>query len=151
MEYNNLSYYKSTLFMERLRKLGSYYDAFSEPSFLFREGPTLSLFGTILIEEEGDYENLAVDFIKTCLEDKWITSLFDWNSWSKGDGKAYFDDIDLIGNADAVELSKILTVIFRRDHRSRGYLVDTFRDGLLLMVLKRAKELSALETFQEVA
>ena len=53
--------------------------------------------------------------------------------------------------AEALDLAKVLTVIFGREHANHGYLVEAYGDGLLLTVLKRAQQLSAFEPLQEAA
>ena len=90
-------------------------------------------------------------FIRTCIKDKWVIAGFDWHGWAENNGAAFCNDMSLLMEAEALDLAKVLTVIFGREHANHGYLVEAYRNGLLLTVLKRAQQLSALEPLQEAA
>jgi hypothetical protein len=147
----NKAFYEGKSSVGRLRKLADFYSRFSDPSFNFMDGETYTLIGSMLFEEDPEYHEIVRDFIRTCIKDKWVIAGFDWQVWAENDGAAFFSDMILLMNAEALELAKVLTVIFGREHANHGYLVETYANGLLLTVLKRAQGLSALEPLQEAA
>lgn len=147
----NRAFYEGKAAAGRLRKLAEFYDKFSDPYFEFVDGPSYMLVGTWLIEEDAEYTETAANFIRTCIKDKWIIAGFDWAEWAKHSGAAFFDDHALLMDAEPIELAKVLTVIFGREHANHGYLVEAYGNGLLLTVLKRAHHISAMQPFQEAA
>ena len=147
----NTSYYTGKAALGRLHKLGAFYNTFRQPWFSFVEDTTPMIIGNHINEDTLEYHDVVIDFIRTCLKDKWVISGFDWHEWSQKDGTAYLNDTSLLMDAEALDLAKVMTVIFGREHANHGYLVDAYSDGLLLTVLKRAQELSAYEPLQEAA
>lgn len=147
----NTSYYTGKPAKSRLHKLGAFYNTFRQPWFAFVEDAVPLIIGSHIDEDTLEYHDVVIDFIHTCLKDKWVITGFDWHEWSQKDGSAYFDDMGLLMDAEAIGLAKVLTVIFGREHANHGYLVEAYANGLLLTVLKRAQVLSALEPLQEAA
>jgi hypothetical protein len=147
----NTSYYTDKAATGRLHKLGAFYNKFTSPSFEFMDGSTYTLVGSMLLDEDPEYTDVVMDFIRTCLKDKWVIAGFDWHGWAENNGAAFCNDMSLLMEAEALDLAKVLTVIFGREHANHGYLVEAYRNGLLLTVLKRAQQLSALEPLQEAA
>jgi len=147
----NTSYYTGKAAAGRLHKLGAFYSKFTDPSFEFIDGETYTLIGSMLIEEAPEYHEIVRNFIRTCIKDRWVVSGFDWLVWAQNDGAAFFNDHALLMEAEALDLAKVMTVIFGREHANHGYLVDAYGSGLLLAVLKRAQGLSAFEPLHEVA
>ncbi len=147
----NKAFYEGKSSAGRLRKLADFYSRFSDPSFEFVDGPSYMLVGTLLMEEDAEYTEIALNFIRTCLKDKWVIAGFDWHEWAENDGVAFFNDMSLLMEAEALDLAKVVTVIFGREHANHGYLVEAYGNGLLLTVLKRAQQLSAMEPLQEAA
>jgi len=147
----NTSYYTGKAATCRLRKLGAFYNTFRQSWFSFVEDATPLMIGTHIYEDTLEYHDVVMDFIRTCLKDKWVIAGFDWHEWAESDGAAFFNDMSLLMEAEALDLAKVLTVIFGREHANHGYLVEAYGSGLLLTVLKRAQQLSALEALQEAA
>ncbi|CAN1556329.1 hypothetical protein MCEREM21A_02421 [Sphingomonadaceae bacterium] len=147
----NLAYYETKSAAGRLRKLGQFYSKFSDPSFEFMDGASYMLVGTWLIEEDPEYTEIAVEFIRTCIKDRWVISGFHWHDWSQNDGAQFFENPTFLMDAHPIDLAKTLTVIFGREHAKHGYLIEAYENGLLLTLVKRAQQLSALETLQEAA
>lgn len=150
MEDINTSYYTGKAATGRLHKLGAFYNTFRQPWFSFVEDSTPLIIGNHIDEDTLEYHDVVMDFIRTCIKDKWVISGFDWHEWSQNDGAAFFDDMGLLMDAQPIELAKVVTVIFGREHARHGYLVEAYGNGLLLTVLKRAQEISALEPLQGV-
>ena len=151
MEDINTSYYTGKSAKSRLHKLGAFFNTFRQPWFLFVEDSTPLIIGNHIDENTLEYHDVVLDFIRTCIKDKWIISGFDWHDWSQNDGAVFFDDMGLLMDAEAFNLAKTLTVIFGREHAKHGYLVEAYEYGLLLTVLRRAQELSTYEPLQEAA
>jgi hypothetical protein len=147
----NTSYYTGKAATGRLSKLGAFYNTFRQPWFPFVEDSTPLIIGNHIDEDTLEYHDVVMDFIRTCIKDKWVIAGFDWHEWSQKDGAAFFNDMSLLMEAEALDLAKVLTVIFGREHANHGYLVEAYRNGLLLTVLKRAQQISALEPLQEAA
>ncbi|KPF90306.1 hypothetical protein IP81_15655 [Novosphingobium sp. AAP83] len=147
----NTSYYTGKAATGRLHKLGAFYNTFRQPWFSFVEDSTPLIIGYHIDEDTLEYHDVVIDFIRTCLKDKWVIAGFDWHEWAENDGAAYFADMGLMMEAEALDLAKVSTVIFGREHANHGYLVEAYANGLLLTVLKRAQGLSAFEPLQEVA
>ena len=147
----NTSYYTGKAATGRLSKLGAFYSQFTDPSFNFMDGETYTLIGSMLFEEDAEYHEIVRNFIRTCLKDKWVISGFDWHVWSQSDGAAFFNDMSLLMEAEALDLAKVVTVIFGREHANHGYLFEAYGNGLLLTVLARAQQILASEPLQEAA
>jgi hypothetical protein len=147
----NTSYYTGKAALGRLHKLGAFYNTFRQPWFPFVEDATPLIIGHHIDEDTLEYHDVVMDFIRTCLKDKWVISSFDWHEWAENEGAAYLNDMTLLMDAEALNLAKVLTVIFGREHANHGYLFEAYGNGLLLTVLKRAQQISALEPLQEAA
>ena len=147
----NLKHYEGKAALNRLRKLGGFYLTFSQPWFSMVEDVSYLKIGNHIRDELVEYHDLVLDFMSTCIKDKWIIAGFDWHEWANQEGSAFFADHALLMNAEPLDLAKVLTVIFGREHANHGYLVEAYGNGLLLTVLKRAHQLSAMEPFQEAA
>ena len=147
----NTSYYTGKAARGRLQKIGAFFNTFRQPWFSFVEDAAPLVIGSHIYEDTLDYHEVVMDFIRTCIKDKWVISGFDWHDWSKHDGAGFFEDHALLMDAQPIDLAKVLTVIFGREHANHGYLAEAYANGLLLTVLKRAQMLSALEPLQDVA
>ena len=147
----NTNHYTGKASKNRLSKLGAFYNTFRQPWFAFVEDAVPLIIGNHINEDTLEYHDVVMDFIRTCIKDKWVISGFDWHEWSQNDGAAFFGDHALLMDAQPIDLAKVLTVIFGREHSQHGDLVEAYANGLLLTVLKRAQVLSALEPLQEAA
>ena len=145
------AYYTGKSINRRLHKLGAYYNTFRQPWFSFVDDEAQLIIGNHIDEYILEYNDIVLDFIRTCIKDKWVIAGFDWHEWSKKEGALFFNDMSLLMEAKALDLAKVLTVIFGREHTNHGYLVEAYRDGLLLTILRRAQQLSAVEPLQEAA
>ena len=148
----NSNFYNGPASRTRLRKLGSFYATMTQPWFSFIDDIVSLKIGTHISDETYEYHDLVNDLVRTCIKDKWIVPNFDWSTWIQSpEGKALLLDHALLMEADAFDLARVITVIFGREHQQSGYLAHTHENGLLLTILKRAKDLSATEPFAEAA
>ena len=67
--------------------------------------------------------------------------------WAHGpEGRELASDRDALAQADADQLSKLLTVLIRQDRFNEGTLAGAFESGLLLRIAERAAALLARKT-----
>jgi hypothetical protein len=73
------AYYTGKAINRRLHKLGAFYDTFRQPWFLFVDDSTHLLIGNHIDEYTLEYNDIVLDFIRTCIKDKWVIAGFDWH------------------------------------------------------------------------
>jgi len=71
--------------------------------------------------------------------DKNIEIVFDWGNWDEGRDILENENKDY-SNLDLITLVKLITTIVRNDRFSTGYLVSKFKDGTILKILNRLKD-----------
>ena len=88
--------------------------------------------------EPGDLDK----FVSTCYDESIVQS-FDWPAWADRCGPDV-TSAGFITEADIDTLRKLLTVHIRKDRFCEGHLLASSRDGTILRILERMKELNDL-------
>jgi len=70
---------------------------------------------------------------------------FDWPAWLGTPEGARLRDPAAVAGASEVDLSRLLTAIVRSDRFTEGSLAGAYDSGLLIAILRRAKQLSEME------
>lgn len=82
-------------------------------------------------------------FIEAAYEAGWILLDFDWPKWTKSEeAERLRGSPDALARADAVQLAKLLTACIREDRFCEGALLQDFRSGLIVRILRRARALA---------
>jgi hypothetical protein len=87
----------------------------------------------------------ASALVKSCYDNGWVRRDFDWLAWKRTDeAVGFFESPAAVADATADQLSKLLTVIIRRERFCDGALANAFESGLIIAILRRAAVLAAV-------
>ncbi len=81
----------------------------------------------------------ASEFVTACYEEHFVQP-FDWGKWSKRHKDGVTSD-SLIAEADLTTIIKMLTVHIRADRFCDGYFLSVMRDGTILKILERLRDI----------
>lgn len=136
---------------EQLTKLGEFAAEFEVPGFVFSEmrgGGSDPREPGVITWPWTEWSDTASKFVEYCYSDGWVSPRANWSEWIRTP-----EAISLLGDPDhpvpgvklsrasGAQLVKLLTALIRNERGSDGYLQVAFESGLLLAVVKRAKEL----------
>jgi hypothetical protein len=136
---------------ERLAKLAEFCSAFEAEGFQFGKwsGRKPVSPGTI----EMPYFELsasAAAFEQHCYQNGWVQQDFDWPEWSlSAEAVALRDDPPKLAHASADQLAKLLILSIRQERFCDGSLTAAHNSGLLLAILRRARDLAAVDLLNE--
>jgi hypothetical protein len=83
--------------------------------------------------------DVAEAFIATAYDRGWILPGFDWVSWVRSeDAQALCSDPSALAQAEPMQLLYLITALIRQDRFSEGTLLNAFRAGLILGIVRRA-------------
>lgn len=82
-----------------------------------------------------------VDAFVACLYDSDIVAGADWNTWLEEGGFAFYEDPDRLAGASLEQCRMLLIAHVRNDRFVDGHLLSVLRDGHLVQVLERIREL----------
>lgn len=86
----------------------------------------------------------ASEFLQAAYEGGWVQEGFDWPKWKETEeAEALYRGPGLLAQASPQQLAKLLTVAIRQDRFVEGGLLDDFRSGLILGIVRRAAALVA--------
>ena len=96
--------------------------------------------------EEGtfpywDYSDPVENFIKIFYDCVTFDN-FSWPEW-QGEAEKYWNDPELIREADIATCLKLLTTHIRKDRFCEGHLDAAFENGQIVTIIERLKHLSA--------
>ena len=83
--------------------------------------------------------DVAEAFITTAYDRGWILRGFDWVSWGRSeDAQALCSDPSALARAEPMQLLCLLTALIRQDRFSEGVLLNAFKSGMILNIVRRA-------------
>jgi hypothetical protein len=93
-----------------------------------------------MVEEKGvipwaDYSGEVMEFYKDLYTHKFIVN-FDWTSW-QDIAFAYYENPELIKNADLKTIRRLFTVHIRKDRFCEGHLLSVLESGHITKILQR--------------
>ena len=86
-----------------------------------------------------NYNQKVDEFIKTLYKEYFIID-FDWPSW-QDQAEQLCSNTELIKTADIFTIQKLLTTHIRKERFCNGHLACMLRDGNILAILQRLKEI----------
>jgi hypothetical protein len=96
------------------------------------------------------YDPIVKTFIDAAYQNNWVAQNFDWPKWAQSQrARRLHDDENALERATADELSHLLTVLIRQERFSEGSLLEAFKSGLVLRIVRRAKVLAGSEPISE--
>ena len=102
--------------------------------------------GKVILEEGSlpywDYSEQVENFIKTFYECVTFDN-FSWPEW-QGEAEKYWNDSELIREADIETCLKLLTTHIRKDRFCDGHLAAAFENGQIVAIIERMKLLSTV-------
>lgn len=89
------------------------------------------------------YGDLTKEFLQYAYDDGWVMMDFDWPTWIATQGAKTLGAAGAgLEQASPLELAKVLTAIIRQDRFMEGALLEAFRSGLIVGVVRRAATLA---------
>ena len=83
--------------------------------------------------------DVAEEFVATAYERGWVLPGFDWVSWGRSeDAQELFSNPSALARAKPMQLLYLITAVIRQDRFSEGTLLNAFRAGLVLGIVRRA-------------
>jgi|SRR5580704_2646204 hypothetical protein len=134
----------------RLTKLGEFAAVFEADGFKFAEmhgGNEIE--PGVYVMPWSELSDAALQFVDTCYTDGWVIAEFNWSNWVRtAEAAGLLNDASnpspgiKLADADPEQLAKLLTAIVRNERGCEGYLASTFESGLMMGIVRRAKELT---------
>ena len=122
---------------ERLEGLACYLDVFLQPSFK----------NTYSWSVDNEARKQVDAFCRKAYDLGWVTPGIDWPKWSKtAAGQALCKQPELVATASVRDLECILTCYIRAERFGDGQLAEGFRNGVLIAMLQRMRELAEQES-----
>lgn len=126
--------------LQRLQEMTCYLPDLEDPDFWpgdIRSGQKTES-GSIIMPYVvlGD---AAEAFVATAYERGWVLCGFHWVSWGRSeDAQALCSDPSVLARAEPMQLLYLITALIRQDRFSEGTLLNAFRAGLILGIVRRA-------------
>jgi hypothetical protein len=130
-------------------KLGEFAASFEADGFVFsqmRGGDEIK--PSLFTLPWSELRDTADKFVQYCYSDGWVSPRVNWPDWIRSpEAISLLSDADhpvpgaKLSRANAAQLTKLLTALIRNARGSDGYLQAAFDSGLLLGIVRRAKEL----------
>jgi len=86
------------------------------------------------------FEDTVNRFTRALYQNDWIASDFNWTKWQET-AQRYVECRDMVGSADTLTIQKLLTTHVRKDRFCEGHLASLIKNGHILGLLLRLKEL----------
>jgi hypothetical protein len=126
--------------LERLQAMTCYLPALEDPDF--SPGEVHSGKKT----ESGSFimpyvvlGDVAEAFVTSAYDRGWVLPGFHWVSWCwSDDAQALCNDPSALARAKPMQLLYLITALIRQDRFSEGALLNAFRGGLILGIVRRA-------------
>lgn len=87
-----------------------------------------------------DYDNSVVKFIRALYSNGWIID-FNWPEWQQ-EAERFWNNPEMIEQADVDTIKKLLTTHVRKDRFCDGHMAQAIKNGHIVTILRRLKELS---------
>ena len=86
------------------------------------------------------YDEAVVEFVQILYANDWVTPEVDWVQWQDVTVE-YVDLPEKINSADVVTIKKLFTTHVRKDRFCEGHLAAMFKNGHIVALLRRLKEI----------
>lgn len=84
----------------------------------------------------------ATRFVEDCYACGWVLGGFDWAAWAgTREAQRLRDEPEALTQATELQLARLLTVVIRQERFVDGALGSAFETGLILGIVRRAKQL----------
>jgi Family of unknown function (DUF6508) len=135
---------------QRLAKLAEFVSFFETDGFKFAEMRGGKEIKPGLFEMPwSELSDPARRFYESCYADGWVLPKFDWSQWGRTrEARDLLNDTNepspgaSLAKATPEQLAMLLTALIRNDRFCEGYLHGAFDSGLLLAIVRRARELA---------
>jgi len=87
-----------------------------------------------------DFNETVYEFCHALYDHGWVTSEFDWTKWTNS-AKRYLESPEMIDSADGTTIQKLLTTHVRQDRFCEGHLAVMFKNGHIVALLRRLREI----------
>ena len=126
-----------------LEKLAALLPVFTAPGFSFGEwAHSREVAPNTFTMPFYIFSSPADALSKTCCEDGWVRSDFDWGEWKQTpEAVELLESPDALARATTDQLSKLLTVIIRQEKFCDGAMASAYDSGLITAILRRAVSL----------
>lgn len=127
--------------LQKLKAISVYLPIFTDENFKFGE----------FIVKDGQFPYVkfskpAEAFVQMAYDADWMYS-FSWMDWQgTKEARRLLSDPEFLANASVTQLSKLITLLIRRDRFVEGELLAAYDNGLLLGIVRRAVEI--LKSFE---
>lgn len=136
--------------LQECRTLGQFKEAFETPDFRPGEFVYPPAVDGVFQIPYAEYATVVDEFVRAAYKGGWVQD-FDWPSWAQTDeARQLRDDEVTLSRASVDHLRKLLTVCLRQERFCEGALLDAFKSGLILRIVKGASVLAEGETLIKV-
>jgi len=87
-----------------------------------------------------NFDEVVMEFIEVVYDNDWVTLQFDWTEW-KESARQYIESSEKVESADTETIQKLLTTHARADRFCEGHLASMFKNGHILGLLRRLREI----------
>ena len=87
-----------------------------------------------------NFDESVKEFYQVLYDNNWVMPEFGWTEWQDA-AKEYVKSSDKIASADVVTVQKLFTTHVRKDRFCEGHLASMFKNGHILALLRRLKEI----------
>jgi hypothetical protein len=126
--------------LQRLQAMTCYLPALEDPDFSpgeIHSGEKTE--SGILIMPYVVLGEVAEAFVASAYDRGWVLPGFHWVSWCESDAaQALCRDPSALARAEPMQLLYLTTALIRQDRFSEGTLLNAFRGGLVLGIVRRA-------------
>jgi len=85
----------------------------------------------------------AERFVADCYTHGWVLNGFDWAAWAQtSEAQRLREDRTQLARANEQQLAQLITAVIRQNRFVEGALPAAFASGLILGILRRAKQLA---------
>ena len=85
----------------------------------------------------------ASAFVKTCYDNGWVLTNFDWASFAQtSEARTLHDDDAALDGATEEQLAKLLTIVIRQDRFEEGAFAAAIECGFVRRILRRASQIA---------
>lgn len=89
-----------------------------------------------------DLSPVAADFVKAAYDSGCVLTGFDWGLWKETEeARALHANFNLLAQATPQQLAQLLTVFIRQERFLEGALLQSFEDGHMVAIVRRAAQL----------
>lgn len=123
---------------EKIGRLTEFLPYFEAPGATLGEVVSPSPSSTTKYFPFFKFNKVGVAFCEACYELGWVKLDFNWGRWkSTEEALKLRDDPEHLAQADADQISKVLTCLLRQERFCEGSLENALQSGWLLRIIQR--------------